>query len=186
MYSALIKRRRNIGAIIVSVMMQQLNEKHPDNYLLAMRILWAPIGFMLLCWAFIPESPWFHARRGNKDAAMKSLKQLFGGVEGYDCEEEYGIITRTIEHENEMLSNQPSYRDVFKGLNLVSSPRSRTKAHRTQRRTLTVMILAVCQQLAGLSIISTYSTCTSRQQRTVTNGQTSSRSPACPTPSWAP
>ncbi|RSH89781.1 hypothetical protein EHS25_001767 [Saitozyma podzolica] len=134
----------NIRAIIVSVMMQQLNEKHPDNYLLAMRILWAPIGFMLLCWAFIPESPWFHARRDNKDAAMKSLKQLFGGVEGYDCEEEYGIITRTIEHENEMLSNQPSYRDVFKGLNL--------------RRTLTVMILAVCQQLAGLSIISTYST----------------------------
>ena len=28
-----------------------------------------------------------------------------------------------------------------------------------QRRTLTVVILAVCQQLAGLTIISTYSTC---------------------------
>lgn len=28
-----------------------------------------------------------------------------------------------------------------------------------QKRTFTVMILAVCQQLAGLAIISTYSTC---------------------------
>jgi SP family general alpha glucoside:H+ symporter-like MFS transporter len=52
----------------VSVMMQQLNQKHPDNYLLAMRILWAPIGLMIIFWVFVPESPWFHARRGNKEA----------------------------------------------------------------------------------------------------------------------
>jgi sugar porter (SP) family MFS transporter len=134
----------NIGGIVVAVMMQQLNQKHPDDYLLAMRILWAPIGLMIIFWAFIPESPWFHARRGDKEKAMKSLKQLFGNVEGYDFEEELGIIERTIEHERTMLDHAPRYRDVFKGLNL--------------RRTLTVMILAVCQQFAGLTIISTYST----------------------------
>lgn len=110
----------NVGGIIVSSMMQQLNEKHPDNYLLAMRVLWGPIGFMLLCWAFVPESPWFHARKGNKEAAIKSLRQLFGNVEGYDLEEEYNIIARTIEHEKELLNHQPSYMDVFRGTNLVS------------------------------------------------------------------
>ena len=110
----------NVGGIIVSVMMQQLNQKHPDDYLLAMRILWAPIGAMILCWAFIPESPWFHARRGNKEGAMKSLKQLYGNVDGYNFEEEYAIIERTIEHEQEMLAHKPSYADVFRGVNKVS------------------------------------------------------------------
>lgn len=111
--------RSNVGGIIVSLMMQQLNEKHPDDYLIAMRVLWAPIGLMILCWAFIPESPWFHARKGNKDAAMKSLKQLYGNVKGYNYEEEYSIIARTIEHEKEMLAHRPSYRDVFRGTNKV-------------------------------------------------------------------
>jgi SP family general alpha glucoside:H+ symporter-like MFS transporter len=109
----------NVGGIIVSLMMQQLNQRHPDNYLLAMRILWAPIGIMILCWAFVPESPWFHARRGNKEGAIKSLRQLYGGVEGYDLEEEYSIIARTIEHEKEFLAHKPSYMDVFRGINLV-------------------------------------------------------------------
>jgi hypothetical protein len=102
-------------------MMQQLNQTHPDNYLLSMRILWAPIGLMIICWVFVPESPWFHARHGNKEKAMKCMKQLYGGVKGYDFEEEYGIIARTIEHERGMLEDMPSYIQIFKGLNLVSA-----------------------------------------------------------------
>ncbi|KXS96871.1 hypothetical protein AC579_3363 [Pseudocercospora musae] len=108
-----------IGGIIVAVMMQQLNKKHPDNYLVAMRILWGPIAFMIVCWAFVPESPWHHARKGEKEKAMKALKRLFGGVEGYDFEEEYAIIARTIEHEKAMNEEKPRFRDVFRGLNLV-------------------------------------------------------------------
>lgn len=115
----------------MSVMMQQLNQKHPDDYLLAMRILWAPIGAMILFWAFVPESPWFHARRGNKEAAMKSLRQLYGNVSGYDFEEEYNIIARTIEHENVLLNNKPSYADVFRGVNLV---RTLTQGERGRAR----------------------------------------------------
>ncbi|KAK6371393.1 hypothetical protein LTS17_009124 [Exophiala oligosperma] len=134
----------NIGGIICAVMMQQLNQKHPDNYLLAMRILWAPIGLMIVCWTLVPESPWFHARHGNKDKALKAMRQLYGGIPGYDFEEEYGIIERTIAHEKEVLMEVPSVIHVFKGLNL--------------KRTLTVMVLGISQQLAGLAIISTYST----------------------------
>lgn len=102
--------------------MQQLNQKHPDNYLLGMRILWAPIGFMIICWVFVPESPWFHVRRGNKDKAMKAMRQLYGGVKNFDFDEEYGIIARTIQNEKEMLQEAPRYIHVFKGLNLVNSP----------------------------------------------------------------
>lgn len=145
--------------------MQQLNQKHPDNYLLAMRILWAPIGLMIVFWAFVPESPWFHARHGNKEQALKAMKQLYGGVKGYDYEEEYGIIERTIAHESSMLQGKPTIMDIFKGLNLVGGAFTLIKHKEqyitdlTQKRTLTVMVLAVTQQLAGLAIISTYSTC---------------------------
>jgi hypothetical protein len=115
------QNRSNIGGIVCSVMMQQLNQKHPTNYLLAMRLLWIPIGLMIIFWIFVPESPWFHARRGNKEKALKAMRQLYGGVEGYDFEEEYGIIERTIEHERDFLEEAPKYVHVFKGLNLVSA-----------------------------------------------------------------
>ena len=113
-------RRSNTGGIICSVMMEQLNRKYPDNYILAMRVLWAPIGLMILFWMFVPESPWFHARHGNKQKAMKAMRQLYGNIKGYDFEEEYGIIQRKIEHEREVLHEAPSYIHIFKGLNLVS------------------------------------------------------------------
>lgn len=100
-------------------MMQQLNKKHADDYLLAMRIIWVPVGLMIVFWACVPESPWFHARHGNKEKALKAMKQLYGGVEGYDFEEEYGIIERTIAHERSVLVETPSVIHVFKGLNLV-------------------------------------------------------------------
>lgn len=108
-----------IGSIVCSVMMQHLNQTYPDDYLLAMRVLWAPIGLMILCWAWVPESPWFYARHGKKEKALKAMGQLYGGIEGYDFEEEYGIITRTIDYEKEMLHAAPGYTAVFKGLNLV-------------------------------------------------------------------
>ncbi|KAK8147894.1 hypothetical protein G3M48_000772 [Beauveria asiatica] len=134
----------NIGGIICSVMMQQLNQTYPDNYLLAMRILWAPLGLMILCWVFMPESPWYYALKGDKERAMKAMVQLYGGIEGYNFEGEYGTVARTIEHEREVLQAAPSCLHVFQGLNL--------------KRTLTVMLLAVSQQLVGLAIIGTYST----------------------------
>ncbi|KAH8677975.1 general substrate transporter [Xylariales sp. PMI_506] len=135
----------HIGGIICSVIMQQLNQLYPNDYLFAVRILWVPIGLTIFFWSFVPESPWFYARHGDKDKAMQSMIKLYGGVEGYDFEEEYGIIVRTIKHERKKLHDQqPSYAHVFDGVNL--------------QRTLTVMLLGVASQLAGLSIIGTYST----------------------------
>lgn len=105
--------------MVVAIMMQQLNAKYPNDYLLAMRILFAPVLLMIFFWAPIPESPWWLARRGNREGALKSLRRLYGNVPGYDMEEEYGIIVRTIEHEKNHLQDQPRFRHVFQGVNLV-------------------------------------------------------------------
>lgn len=148
-----------LGGIIVSVMVQQLNQKHPEDYLIVMRIVWGPIALMLLLWAIIPESPWYYSRRGNKAKALKMMKSLYGGVPGYDFEEEYGIIQRTLEHEKQVLQEAPKWVHIFKGLNLVShNVEVVFRADHLQKRTLTVAVLAIAQQLVGLSIIFTYST----------------------------
>ncbi|KAJ5377257.1 uncharacterized protein N7496_004666 [Penicillium cataractarum] len=134
----------NAGSIISAVMMQQLNESHPDNYITAVRIIWAPIGLMIFFFIFVPESPWFYVRRGDKEKAMKSLRWLYGNVEGYDFDEEYNIIAKTIEHEREALAAEPKYIHLIQGVNL--------------KRTLTITLLAVMGQLGGITIINTYST----------------------------
>jgi hypothetical protein len=87
-----------------------------------MRVLFGPIGIMILFWVVVPESPWYHARRGDKRSALKSMHRLYGNIKDYNSEEEFGIIARTIQHENENMENgQARYKDVFKGINLVSS-----------------------------------------------------------------
>ena len=63
-----------VGGIITSLMMQQLKEKHLDNCLIAMGVIWGPIGVMGLCWAIVPESPWFHARWDHEAAGVKALR----------------------------------------------------------------------------------------------------------------
>jgi len=135
---------QGIGAIIINLMMQQINKKYPHDYILAMRVVWAPIGLIIFCWAIIPESPWFHVKRGNKEGAIKSLRQLYGNVPGFDFEEEYGIIYNTIQHERATLNDRPRVKDVFRGTNL--------------KRTFTVVLLAMASQFLGTTIISTYST----------------------------
>ena len=121
-----LTRRNNIGGIIVSAMMQQLNKYRPNDYLFAMRILFAPIGFMIFVWLPLPESPWYFARKGEKEKALNSMRRLYGGIPGYNFEEEYAIIANTIAHEADVLFQAPSYKDVFRGVNLVSPAKALT------------------------------------------------------------
>lgn len=50
---------------------------------------------------------------------MRSLRKLYGNVDGYDFEEEYSIIERTIIHERDVLVHKPTYLDCFRGVNRV-------------------------------------------------------------------
>ena len=105
-------------------MIQVVNKKYPFYWQLPVYVLWGPIGVVLFLVAILPESPWYLARRGNKEAAFKALRRLYGTVPGFDVEEEYGIIERTLAHERNFLdqTSDAKWRDVVTGLNLVSTP----------------------------------------------------------------
>ena len=144
-------------------MLQVANKRYPDFYLLPVYVCWGLSALMLAAVLVVPESPWYHARHGQKEAAFKSMKRLYGNVNGYDYEEvracrlktydaliwrqEYGIIQRTLEHEKMELetSGTTRYKDIFSG--------------RNKQRTMIITVFFTAELLGGLAMISTYSTC---------------------------
>ena len=138
----------SISGIICSAMLQVANKKYPTFYKLPIYVCWGLSGLMLAAILIVPESPWFYARHDNKEGAMKSMKRLYGNIPGFDPEEEYGIILRTLEHERFELvqAGATKYKDIFIGQNRL--------------RTTIVTVLFTAQLLGGLAMISTYSTCT--------------------------
>ncbi|EJT52612.1 hypothetical protein A1Q2_05686 [Trichosporon asahii var. asahii CBS 8904] len=130
-----------IATLLASVMMNELTKRHPLNWHLPIYATWGPVGFMLLCFLVVPESPWFYARHGDKDNAMKALRKLYGGVPGYDFEEEYSIIVRTVEHERSQIqANKASgWTDLWKGTN--------------GKRTISATIISASVQLGGFPLL---------------------------------
>lgn len=114
-----------IATLLACVMMNELTLRHPLNWHLPVYAAWGPVGLMLFCFLVIPESPWFFARKGDKAKTLKVLHFLYGNIEGYDYEEEYGIIIKTIEHEREQIriNKASGWTDLFKGTNGVSADR---------------------------------------------------------------
>lgn len=137
-----------LATLMASIMMNFLTLANPMNWHLPVYATWAPVGVMALCFAVVPESPWFHARRGNKEQALKSLKTLYGNIPDYDFEEEYGIIAKTIDHERETIKRNKAsgWTDLFKGTN--------------GKRTFAAMVIASSLQLGGFPILYTYATYT--------------------------
>ena len=86
----------SFGSILCSVMLQVANQKFPTFYRLPLYVCWGLSALMLVGILLVPESPWFYARHGRKADAMKSLGRLYGGIEGFSAEEEYGIIEMTL------------------------------------------------------------------------------------------
>lgn len=137
-----------IATLGASLMMNFLTIREPMNWHLPVYATWGPVGFMLVCFLVVPESPWFHARRGNKDKALKSLQHLYGNIPDYDFDEEYEIIVRTIEHEREAIrkNKASAWTDLLKGTN--------------GKRTFASLVIAASLQLGGYPILYTYSTYT--------------------------
>ena len=116
-----------------SLMLQILNKKHPYDYTLPLRVVWGPIGAMIIFFLILPESPWNLARRGKKEEAIKSLRRLYSTVPGYDFEEEYAIIERTLEHEHRVLlaSKAITWGELLRGLNRVRTSHFRERRFST-------------------------------------------------------
>ena len=143
-------------------MMDILNQKHPTKWLLPIYIEYAMIGIMFFCYIFVPETPWYYGRRGDAEGAMKSMKRLYGNIPGYNYEEEYGIITRTIAHEKEMdaKANAQPWSQIFRGLNGVSHRFDSVRViHVIQKRTFILVVMCTGQQVGGNALIAVYSTC---------------------------
>lgn len=124
--------RYAIGGITASVMMSLTNKNQPYYWQLPVYVEMGLIGLMGICFLIVPETPWYYGRRGNKEGCFKAMQRLFGNVEEYDKEEEWGIITRSIEHERQMIaeSSSMSWSSIFRGTNGVSYWKGKPSGHR--------------------------------------------------------
>lgn len=84
--------------------------------------MWAFVGLGVIVLLFIPETPRYHAQKGNHEKAKKIMKQIYGAVPNYDLEHEYSIILKEIEDGRVLANNREevSVLDCFRGTNLVS------------------------------------------------------------------
>ena len=129
-------------------MLETMNKRYPYDWHKPLYVVWPMAAIMLVAILIIPESPWFYARRGKKEAACKSLIRLYGDIPGYNVEEEYNVILRTLAYEKRALNlgeGQESWLDLFRGGNL--------------KRTIVVSTLEAGILLGGLSMVGNFSTC---------------------------
>ena len=129
-------------------MLETMNKRFPYDWHKPLYVVWPLAAIMLAAVVVLPESPWFYARRGNKEAACKSLTRLYGNIPGYNVEEEYNVILRTLAYERRALNlgeGQESWLDLVRHGNL--------------KRTVIVSTLEAGILLAGLAMVGNFSTC---------------------------
>lgn len=99
----------------------------------AMQWMWPTLLIPLTY--FAPESPWWHARRGQPAQAKANLKRLVSPKNTeFDFDKHVALMVLTTRHELEIESGT-SYRTCFQGTNL--------------RRTIIVMMIYCVQTLNG-------------------------------------
>ncbi|KAL7961106.1 general substrate transporter [Trichoderma compactum] len=98
--------------------------------------------FLLVLLPFAPETPWYLARAGKRDQAIKSLRALYGS--DVDLNAKLATLEATIAEEEASNSEQGSFIQCFKGTNLV--------------RTCISMGVFVCQHFTGIIFVMGFST----------------------------
>jgi len=72
------------GQLIVSIAAQEFTKNHPKVWRPLIGIEFAFTGvIMILIW-FVPESHIYHARKGNHEAAKRSMLRLYDTAPDYD------------------------------------------------------------------------------------------------------
>jgi MFS family permease len=150
------------GQLLSAVATKIIVETNPDVWRPLMATEFIFSGLFIIMLPFIPESHVHHARKGNVEAAKRSLQKLYGTAPNYDMvsnnaweplqkahqdqDYEYEVIKRGIEAEEAFSANlgHSSYLEIFQGINL--------------KRTLAGMVGILCQPFTGGPIIWGYST----------------------------
>lgn len=84
-------------------------------YRIPFGVQWAwPIPLFVILW-FAPESPWHYVRKGDHEAAKKSIARLSSSTKPGHLEEQLAMMVHTNEIEQQ-LDDGTSYRDCFRGI----------------------------------------------------------------------
>ncbi|KAL7793210.1 general substrate transporter [Trichoderma ceciliae] len=98
--------------------------------------------FLVVLLPFAPETPWYLARVGKRDQALKSLRKLYGP--SVDVDAKLATIEATVAEEEASGSEQGSLIQCFKGTDRV--------------RSLISMGVFVCQHFTGIIFVMGFST----------------------------
>jgi sugar porter (SP) family MFS transporter len=100
------------------------------------------VAFLLVGLPFVPESPWYLARKGKHDDAKKSLLKLYGSNTNIDAK--LATIEETIADERASSNDEGTWLQCFRGNDLL--------------RTMISMGVFVCQHFVGIIFVLGYST----------------------------
>ncbi|WRT67706.1 uncharacterized protein IL334_004678 [Kwoniella shivajii] len=135
-----------LGQLFVSIALNALNKTDPTNYLKAIYSEFVFLGLWIIALPFLPETPWYYARKEDEVNAKKVMSRIYKGVEGYDTEREYNAMLLEIQEEKEKShsNSQVALKDIFMGPHL--------------RRSFASVFALVMQNWSGSPIIFNYTT----------------------------
>ncbi|KAH6950307.1 hexose transporter [Ilyonectria sp. MPI-CAGE-AT-0026] len=135
-----------IGVFCAHLSLNQLNKRHPENWLTPIYVQWAQIGLMLIIYVFLPESPAWCITQGYTERARKELQTLYRRVDDFDINHQIEVLTLSVEHEKAIAAeqNREKWYSIFRGVNGF--------------RTLVSLWTNMSQQFIGLTLFSTFGT----------------------------
>ncbi|KAH9856814.1 AmMst-1 [Lenzites betulinus] len=136
-----------IGTLVASVIDNATKDRADHSAWripIALQFIWACILFMGML--TLPETPRWLIRKGDWDAATKSLSRLMG-LDGDHPEVQKELKLISISLEEEMAIGQSTYRDCF-----------RRSSNKIALRTFTSISVISLQQLIGVVFIGSYGT----------------------------
>lgn len=135
-----------IGQLMASVSLQQLNKRHPEDYLTAIYTQFAMLGVLAILYFFLPETPWYLITSGQTAKARTLLQKLKGDIPGYSVDIEIAVLQNTVDEQRNrahVVGKMP-LKMIFQGLNL--------------KRLIIALWPKLTQQAVGLSVFNNYST----------------------------
>ncbi|KAL5610622.1 hypothetical protein FOBRF1_006739 [Fusarium oxysporum] len=135
-----------LGSLLASCVLQGTSAiDGPWSWKAAVATQFGPAAFCLILFIpFVPESPYYLVQKGRLDAAIRAVKKLRGGEDGFDPAEEVSAMKATLDHERQERAEakQPSYLECLQGTD--------------RRRTLIACLPIVMQLFMGYPLCGNY------------------------------
>ncbi|OCF31720.1 hypothetical protein I316_06527 [Kwoniella heveanensis BCC8398] len=135
-----------LGQLFVAIALNTLNMTDPQNYLKAIYSEFVFLGLWIITMIFLPETPWYYARKEDETRAKKVLARIYKGVEGYDIDREYNAMLLEIQEEKSksQSNSEVALKDIFMGPHL--------------QRSFASVFALVMQNWSGSPVIFNYTT----------------------------